>query len=88
MIMLINICLHILERGLFDRKIWYGIDGIYLRKLYFYKRKKYNWYYFKWINLNFFSCGKGIIITKAIPFIDKKIILYLLEIKNLKKVNI
>ena len=68
------VCPLTLERGLFDRKVWYGIDGTLFNKIYpFAKDRNAIDIILNEEILRVFSCGKGIIITKALPFKDKKI---------------
>ena len=68
------VCPFTLERGLFDRKVWYGIDGVLFNKIYpFAKDRNAIDIILNEEILRVFSCGKGIVITKALPFKDKKI---------------
>ena len=68
------VCPLTLERGLFDRKVWYGIDGTLFNKIYpFAKDRNAIDIILNEEILRVFSCGKGIVITKALPFKDKKI---------------
>ena len=62
------------ERGIFDRKSWYGIDGKMFNKIYpFVKDRNAIDIILNEELLRVFSCGKGLVITKALPFKDKKI---------------
>ena len=77
------VCPLSLDRGLRQRNSWIGIDGTIMNKVFPYGINKYRMDYFiNEENIRMFSCGKGLVITKALPFKDKKVKFRVSKIKN------